>query len=68
MAKLLPDDPARQVSQDLRRFRQLMETGEITRNQQAYSGIKHSGLARHLREVSDELGITDPVETAHRSS
>lgn len=37
LAKLLPQDPARQVSEDLRRFRQLMETGEISRNQEASS-------------------------------
>lgn len=68
MAKLLPDDPARQVSEDLRRFRQLMETGEISRNQEASSATGRSGLADKLRDVSDELGITDPVATADRPS
>ncbi|WNM62613.1 SRPBCC family protein [Candidatus Nitrospira neomarina] len=68
MAKLLPDDPARQVSEDLRRFRQLMETGEITRNQEACQGTDRSGLLNNLRDVSDELGITDPVATTHRPS
>jgi uncharacterized membrane protein len=30
-AKLLPQDPARRIHEDLRRFRQLLETGEIAR-------------------------------------
>lgn len=68
MAKLLPEDPARQVSEDLRRFRQLMETGEISRNQEASQGIVRSAGANNLRNASDELGITDPVATAHRPS
>jgi uncharacterized membrane protein len=66
MAKLLPDDPARQVSEDLRRFRQLMETGEISRNQQSSADSDHSGLVQKVREVGDELGITDPVATEQR--
>lgn len=66
-AKLLPQDPARQVSEDLRRFRQLMEAGEITRNHKTTSDSETSGRGPHIREVTDELGITDPVITEHRS-
>lgn len=65
-AKLLPEDPGRQVSEDLRRFRQLMEAGEISRNQEASADLDHSGLVQKVREVSDELGITDPVATEQR--
>ncbi|HSF10223.1 MAG TPA: SRPBCC family protein [Nitrospirales bacterium] len=66
MAKLLPDDPARQVSEDLRRFRQLMEAGEISRNQHTSADSNHSELVQKVREVGDELGITDPVVTDQR--
>lgn len=64
-AKLLPQDPARQVSEDLRRFRQLMETGEISRNQETSSDNATSGIAQCIRGVTDELGISDPVSTEH---
>ncbi|WP_447962948.1 SRPBCC family protein [Nitrospira sp. Ecomares 2.1] len=63
MAKLLPDDPARQVSEDLRRFRQLMEAGEISRNQRASVDLDHSGLARKAREVGNKPGIVESVGT-----
>ena len=64
-AKLLPQDPARQVSEDLRRFRQLMEAGEISRNQEQSSDRDDNRLTTHIRDISDELGITDPVTTRH---
>ncbi len=64
-AKLLPQDPARQVSEDLRRFRQLMETGEISRNQETSSENVTSGIAQCVRGVTDGLGITDPVSNEH---
>lgn len=67
-AKLLPDDPKRQVGEDLRRFRQLMETGEITRNQEASPTTYQPGITQRIRGISDELGITEPVETEPRFS
>jgi uncharacterized membrane protein len=66
-AKLLPQDPARQVTEDLRRFRQLMETGEISRNHKPSSDQPTSGIAQTVRGLTDELGITDPVSTEQRS-
>ncbi|GJL49955.1 SRPBCC family protein [Candidatus Nitrospira salsa] len=65
-AKILPQDPARQVGEDLRRFRQLIETGEITRNHETTSASTFSRIAEQARGVSDELGITYPVETSDR--
>ena len=38
IAKLFGEDPARQIQEDLRRFKQLMETGEIPKAQGQLSG------------------------------
>jgi len=66
-AKILPQDPVRQLGEDLRRFRQLIETGEITRNHETTSASEFSRIAAQARGVSDELGITTPVEMSDRS-
>jgi uncharacterized membrane protein len=46
IAKLFPDDPERQIQEELRRFKQLMETGEIARNDSPHG--RRSILSRHL--------------------
>ncbi len=56
-ARLLPQDPARRVREDLRRFRQLLEAGEIAR-----TGPESEGSRRRLQRQRDE--VRDEVEEA----
>jgi uncharacterized membrane protein len=45
-AKLLGEEPKQQVSDDLRRFKQLVETGDITRSEASPEGIRSTRVLR----------------------
>jgi uncharacterized membrane protein len=45
-AKLLGEEPKQQVSDDLRRFKQLIETGDITRSEASPEGIRSTRVLR----------------------
>jgi len=56
VAKLFGEEPGQQVSDDLRRFKQLMETGELARSDASPLGIitKEQLNQRHAQPLSDE--------------
>ena len=60
-AKLLPHDPARRIHEDLRRFRQLVETGEIARaDMRPYDGVRRRitlQARQQPRDVVDEASM-----------
>jgi uncharacterized membrane protein len=62
VAKLFGEEPAQQVSDDLRRFKQLVETGEIARSDGAPLGTR-SANAAHQRDAQPLRGD----ETVDRS-
>ena len=46
VAKLLGEEPKQQVSDDLRRFKQLMEAGDLTRSEATPEGVRTTRLLR----------------------
>jgi uncharacterized membrane protein len=59
VAKLFGEEPRQQMSDDLRRFKQLMETGEITRSDASIWG---QGLLQHPAQPPKKV----PAELARR--
>ena len=49
VAKLLGEEPSQQVKDDLRRFKQVLETGEVVRSDGTPGGIRALGQARQRR-------------------
>jgi uncharacterized membrane protein len=73
LAKLFGDDPAQQAAEDLRRFKQLMETGEIARSEAAPSGAKaaaarHQRPAQHMTEAEAMATRQAAQEAAQQAS
>lgn len=66
LAKLLGEDPAKQIKDDLRRFKQICEAGEVpttegqsaggSRNRESSHGLEQPGGRRASRPLSDPSG------------
>lgn len=56
VAKLLGEEPEQQVRDDLRRFKQVMETGDVVRSDAQPEGVKarHTVVQRHAQPVPDD--------------
>ena len=70
VAKLFGEEPEQQISEDLHRFKQLMETGEIATTEGQTSGrakrtSEHTFAERPVREA---IRRAEPVETASEES
>jgi uncharacterized membrane protein len=65
-AKMLSQDPAKRIQEDLRRFKQLMETGEVITAQGQRAG--HSELARNAARRTTKGWTRDVVTTASEES
>jgi uncharacterized membrane protein len=68
LAKVLGEDPIQQVKDDLRRFKQVMETGEVVRSEGSPEG---QNARRHLKQrpaqPPDREVAEASVEDMHRS-
>jgi uncharacterized membrane protein len=59
VAKLFGEDPAQQVSDDLRRFKQLVETGEVARSDGAPLGTRSADMVGQRGAQPLETGAGD---------
>jgi uncharacterized membrane protein len=66
VAKLFGEEPAQQVSDDLRRFKQLMETGEIARSDGSPRGTRTGNVA-HQRDAQPPAAEDDVDLTRTRT-
>ncbi|MDV3222758.1 SRPBCC family protein [Intrasporangium sp.] len=57
IAKLLGEEPEQQVRDDLRRFKQVLETGDVVRSDALPDGIKakHAVVQRHAQPATDDI-------------
>jgi uncharacterized membrane protein len=54
LAKLFGEEPSQQIQEDLRRFKQVMEAGEVPTTAGQPRGGQYSGGVRHCRTSSDQ--------------
>jgi hypothetical protein len=56
VAKLLGEEPEQQVRDDLRRFKQVLETGDVVRSDALPEGVeaRHTVIQRHAQPVPDD--------------
>jgi uncharacterized membrane protein len=64
VAKLFGEEPTQQVKDDLRRFKQVMETGEVVRSE----GSPEGQTARRLRSQRPAHPPAEPVGAGRRAS
>ena len=53
LAKLFGEEPAQQVRDDLRRFKQVMETGEVVRSDGSLQGAGQGPLEQRASQAPD---------------
>jgi uncharacterized membrane protein len=68
LAKLIGQDPKKQIQQDLRRFKHLMEAGEIPTTEGQPAGRKVARNADKNRSERDWPSNEDPVNIASEES
>ena len=56
MAKLFGEEPGQQVTDDLRRFKQVLETGEVVRSEGSPDGAGQ-GASRQRPAQAAEAGV-----------
>ena len=59
LAKLFGEEPAQQLRDDLRRFKQIMETGEIVRSDGSLGGAGQGALKQREAQPADDVTIAD---------
>jgi hypothetical protein len=70
IAKLFGEEPEQQVTEDLHRFKQLMETGQIPSIEGQVSGRAYGARGREFgeRPYRESIRRAEPVETASEES
>lgn len=70
LAKILGEDPAKQVEEDLRRFKMMLETGEVPKT--VHDVLKHEGkkavVGRRDEERRKEEGVSQASEESFPAS
>jgi len=64
VAKLLGEEPAQQIADDLRHFKQMMEAGEISTIEGQPSGRRQPGIKQALKQITQGAEPEHPGEQA----
>jgi uncharacterized membrane protein len=64
VAKVLGEDPGQQVKDDLRRFKQVLETGEVVRS----DGTPEGQSTKRLFKQRPAQPLEEPIATGGRAS